>query len=115
VDVDNIFDECYSFLAGNNLKHEVNHFRFKDGPIINSLPLEDVKLLNSWLPHGKKIGTLLWRASKDGFEASTFHKKCDAANGSLTIITTDLGNKFGGYTSLSWEGNTGKADILVRL
>jgi hypothetical protein len=67
--------------------------------------------LKSWLPHGRKIGTLLWRATKDGFEASVFHKKCDNVKASLTIITSEFGKKFGGFTALPWEGSTCKVDI----
>ena len=43
-----------------------------------------------------------WRASVDGWAASTFHSGCD--NKGPTVTITRVGGKyiFGGYTSLSW-------------
>ncbi len=47
--------------------------------------------------------SLLWRASRDGFEASTFHQICDGQPNTLTIIKDTTGCIFGGYTSLPWS------------
>ena len=43
-----------------------------------------------------------WRASVDGWNASTFHSGCD--NKGPTVTITRVGGKyiFGGYTNLSW-------------
>ena len=41
---------------------------------------------------------LLYRASRDGFEAARFHAKCDNQPRTLTIITTSKGNICGGYS-----------------
>ena len=53
---------------------------------------------------------LLYRASRDGFEAASFHAKCDYHPGTLTIIKTVRGNIFGGYTSVAWDSTSDDKD-----
>ena len=48
---------------------------------------------------GKKI------ASEDGNNIKTFHNKCDNIKGTLTIIKTAKGMRFGGYTEQIWNGS----------
>ncbi len=48
-------------------------------------------------------GTLLYRATRDGFEASSFHSKCDGKAKTITIIKTKDNYVFGGYTDVSWH------------
>ena len=43
-----------------------------------------------------------WRASVDGWAASTFHSGCDNKGPTVTIIRVGGKYIFGGYTSLSW-------------
>ena len=55
--------------------------------------------------------TLIYRASQDGFEAASFHDKCDHQLRTLTIIETTKGYIFGAYTAVAWDSsNTFKAD-----
>jgi hypothetical protein len=54
--------------------------------------------------------TLIYRASQDGFEASSFHAKCDDQPNTFIIIKSTNGNVFGGYTEQSWSGSGYKAD-----
>jgi hypothetical protein len=46
---------------------------------------------------------LLYRASRDGFEAENFHLKCDKQRNTLIIIRSESGNVFGGYTERNWK------------
>jgi len=48
---------------------------------------------------------LLWRGTRDGFAASTFHKNCDGKPNTLTIIRDTEGFIFGGYASEPWSSN----------
>ena len=49
---------------------------------------------------------LLYRATRDGFSAANFHKRCDNKSKTLTIIKSTNGNIFGGYTDKAWtSGN----------
>ena len=47
--------------------------------------------------------SLLYRGSRDGFEASYFHSRCDGLPNTLTIVKSTNGNIFGGYTTIPWE------------
>ena len=47
---------------------------------------------------------LIYRATRDGFDANEFHFKCDSYQNSLVIIKSTYGNVFGGYTEqLAWR------------
>jgi hypothetical protein len=48
---------------------------------------------------------LLYRGTKDGMNADTFHKKCDNQEKTLTLIKNDKGNIFGGYASIPWKSS----------
>ena len=50
---------------------------------------------------------LLYRASRDGFQASAFHAKCDNLPKTLTIIKAVNGYIFGGYASVAWDSTSG--------
>ena len=51
----------------------------------------------------EKKFTLLWRGTRDGFEAATFHRLCDGRANTLTLIKSTEGAVFGGYTSVPWD------------
>jgi len=46
---------------------------------------------------------LLYRGSEHGFRASYFHAMCDNKGKSLSIVKTDQGIVFGGYTNIPWK------------
>jgi hypothetical protein len=46
----------------------------------------------------------LYRASRDGFEAATFHRLCDSKGGTLTIIRSGP-HIFGGFLDISWQSD----------
>ena len=52
---------------------------------------------------------LLWQGSTDDYAASTFHSKCNGKGPTLTVVQSDKGNVFGGYTSESWGFGGGGA------
>ena len=47
---------------------------------------------------------LIYRATRDGDAASDFHSKCDKSKNTLVIVKTKKGLRFGGFTSVTWEG-----------
>jgi hypothetical protein len=54
---------------------------------------------------------VLVRYIKDGFEAASFHAKCDSKPNTLIIIKSTNDNVFGGYTEKTWNHTGGfKAD-----
>ena len=64
---------------------------------------EHRSVLNGWLPYRDGKWRLLFRASRDGFAAATFHSKCDNKGPTVTIVKSGS-NIFGGFTELSWNG-----------
>ena len=74
--------------------------------------------LTYWLrPVMRNTGTdwkLCWRASRDGWNANTFHSLCDEKGPTITIIRVGK-YIFGGYTSLPWPGKYhNKEDFRVQ-
>eukprot|EP01084_Bolivina_argentea_P229956 387975_1 len=51
---------------------------------------------------------MIYRASKDGFDTNVFHSKCDSIKHTLSIVETEQGDVFGGYTSKKWNTNAKK-------
>ncbi len=72
---------------------------------------EELKLIEDRLlqtnPGDSMEYLLLYRASEDGEQAKSFHFNCDDIKGTLVLIKTDKGRKFGGYTSQLWNDNNG--------
>ena len=52
-----------------------------------------------------KSFSLLWRGTKDGFAASTFHSLCDNKGSTLTVVKTTTGYIQGAYASVSWRSS----------
>ena len=63
---------------------------------------EHRSVLSGWLPQQDGKWQLLMRASQDGFQAQTFHSKCDDKGPTVTIVKSG-NNIFGGFTETSWS------------
>jgi hypothetical protein len=48
---------------------------------------------------------LLWRGSRDGFSARSFHRCCDGRRRTLTLIQDLDGNVFGGFAVPTWDSS----------
>lgn len=46
---------------------------------------------------------LLYRASENKFRTITFHGLCDDKGPTITIVKSNFGNIFGGYTNIPWS------------
>jgi hypothetical protein len=69
--------------------------------ILNRSQMKELMSLCQFIPAEQKWN-LIYRASRNGFEASSFHSKCDNKPNTLVIIKSENGNVFGGYTEQSW-------------
>ncbi len=49
---------------------------------------------------------LLYRASTDGDSAATFHRLCDDHENTIVFVKDKNGNRFGGYTTQTWNGES---------
>jgi len=47
---------------------------------------------------------LLYRASRDGWDASDFHGMCNGKGATVTVVKSSGGYIFGGYTDVAWSG-----------
>ena len=60
--------------------------------------------LREWLGNDYKW-KLIYRASKHGYTAKSFHEHCDNVTPTLVIIKSDNDCIFGGYTTQSWKAD----------
>ena len=89
-----------------NFKIFYSNRSIKGSPYFNSLiltPSEDESLYKM---ANKKVKSLLYRGSRDGFGSSAFHSRCDGKSNTVTIILNDQNHVFGGYTSVAWLSST---------
>ena len=70
----------------------------------NILNDEEKILISNWI-HPKKIFkfNMVFNTNKDGASASTFHYYCDGVSPTVVIVRDTNGNKFGGYTTSTWN------------
>ena len=53
---------------------------------------------------------LIYRATEHGQDAADFHRYCDSVAPTISIIESDYGNIFGGFTSVAWSSAQLRAD-----
>jgi len=90
---DNQIEETLVFFDQNTFLNAARLVRNKNQDLIS---LCGFPVSQTWI--------LIYRASQDGFEASSFHAKCDDQPNTLTVIKSTNDNVFGGYTEQSWSG-----------
>ena len=79
------------------------------------MELNFAKKLGEWLPKNGNWPAC-WRATRDGWAASTFHSNCDGKIPTLTIVKVLKDSKnliFGGYIycTVTWAG--GKFEFMI--
>jgi len=55
-----------------------------------------------------KVKSLLFKASRDGFNRQAFHLGCDAKGPTITIVKSQYDQIFGGYAEISWDSKGDK-------
>lgn len=65
---------------------------------------EEMETLNHLIGEGNFKLKLLYKMSRDGCSAWTFHTKCDSQGPTVTVIYNTNNTVYGGYTSQSWLG-----------
>ncbi|WAQ94437.1 IF44L-like protein [Mya arenaria] len=81
--------------------------------MFKSLTEKDFDVVESWIGTWPKTFNLLYGITRDGYDASVFHQKCDNQGPTLTVLYNKEGSVYGGYTGISWETatvNTNKKD-----
>ena len=66
--------------------------------------VEEKETLRKWINPEISFKTkLLYRLSRDGSSIFNFHSKCDYISPTLLLIESHDQNKFGGYTTATWD------------
>ena len=74
-----------------------------DSLIINN-NTEDKEMVRKWINSELTFQTkLLYRLTRDGPSIFNFHSKCDYITPTLLLVETQDQNKFGGYTTATWD------------
>ncbi len=95
----------YNFISAfNNLNLTFINFKFVN---MDSLILTQNEELSLKEMLNIKELNLVYRASRDGFTAHSFHSKCDGISNTVTIIKTTSNSVFGGFTSATWTSYIG--------
>lgn len=83
--------------------HTIFHLHFHRFIIQGTTLLnpQQQKTVFEWI--GKKKTELLYRATRDGFDASIFHNKCDNKGPTIVIIKSQNNYLFGGYAATHWD------------
>ena len=69
------------------------------------LSKDDDNLFKMWINKGNIKLSLIYKATIDSDFSNAFHSKCDDHAPTITIIKTDQGIRFGGYTTKTWNCN----------
>ena len=70
------------------------------------MTINDLDIINKRLLRQNKrtVYTLIYKATRDGDKAETFHSMCDSYQNTVVLIKTSKGRIFGGFTHEKWEG-----------
>jgi hypothetical protein len=90
-------------IEDEKIKREEEKKILMDSTIINE-NIEEKETIRKWINPEVSFQTkLLYRLSRDGPSIFNFHSKCDAITPTLLLVESDDDNKFGGYTTASWD------------
>jgi len=94
-----------SFFGGSVLAFLSNTSLFPDSTVLAAVPLDTLDAFTTLLHHALGYARrfkLLFRSSRDGATAASFHSHCDRKGPTLTLIRDVDNNVFGGYTAVQW-------------
>ena len=93
----------------SSIENEFVPFTSRDSrPPMDSMIVKDpseVDMIRSWLSsHPSLIKfKLLVRGTRDGFDAVTFHNRCDNKQNTLVLVKTEHDRRCGGFTEVEWN------------
>jgi hypothetical protein len=64
---------------------------------------EELKFIEGMFEKRKIKLEKLYTASVDGFNGEKYHAKCNDKSNILTVLESELGKKFGGFTSVEFD------------
>ena len=75
---------------------------FSDGTLLRTGYKET---LNEFYGKKDQQWSLIYKASRDGFDASAFHVRCNNQGPTMTIVQSKNNYLFGGYTAVPWTSD----------
>jgi hypothetical protein len=85
------------------VKRLENPPHLKDSCIVKAC---EIDLIKSWLNELDSVEfELLYKGSIHGDTSQDFHSRCDNKGSTISLIETDTGRRFGGYTKLDWDSS----------
>ncbi|KAM7440204.1 hypothetical protein ABFA07_010517 [Porites harrisoni] len=87
------------------LRPRASHKLFHNTSLLSKDRLKFQTVLNVWFGNEQQEWQLLYRASKDGFSAASFHTKCDGHSPTLTVVLGTNGNLCGGFSDQPWRSD----------
>ena len=90
-------------IEDEKLRREEEKKILLDSKIIDG-NIEEKETIRKWINPEVPFQTkLLYRLSRDGSSIFNFHSKCDYVEPTLLLIESHDQNKFGGYTTATWD------------
>jgi hypothetical protein len=92
-------------IKRSNLELDKNYFNRLNAVRSTNVLLcsDDNNLFKNWLNSGNIKLSLIYKATVDSDFGYAFHSKCDDHAPTITIVKTDQGIRFGGYTTKTWN------------
>jgi len=109
-EVDGILKTCGAILEAAGIFRKDPHAFDLNGQVFGNITLRssEMTFLEKILGYkSKKMGAILYIASRDGDAASDFHSACDGKGPTVVIVQTESGQVFGGYADISWSQGGG--------
>jgi hypothetical protein len=120
-----IADLCEKINELNKELKLLKNMHISEEQLQNNLKSKDIfldkkekKMIYEWIlkstnNEGKRVQPeLLYKLKSQGsFSASQFHSSCDNNGPTLTVVRTDKGYRFGGFTSQSWTSNSSGSSV----
>merc|ERR1712060_415954 len=95
-----VYDDAEYFQLPDGVKDYLRWSSLDDGI---DLSFSEFSFLSKELKGvSRRLGGLLYQASKDNPSVSNFHSRCDSKGATVVIVETTAGNVFGGFTYVSW-------------
>ncbi|UJR19388.1 hypothetical protein I4U23_022518 [Adineta vaga] len=67
-------------------------------------------ILNEFYGKCDQSWQLIYKATRDGFDAASFHRLCTNQGPTMTLVQSTTNCLFGGYASKSWQSSSGFVD-----
>jgi hypothetical protein len=95
----------YNQIVSKSIAQETVSFVFPASAVLSgSVEGREVDVMfGEWLPG--KMMRLLFRSSRDGASAASFHRLCDGQGPTVTLIKSSGGYVFGGYAGVAWSSD----------